>query len=281
MGLLYGISDVLYLLGYKLFRYRKGIVDQNIRKSFPEKSSQELKSIRNQFYRSFFDFVMESLKGVTIDEKNIREMVHFKNPEIIHDLLKNRSVIILGSHFFSWELQGMAMSLIFDAKGFYSYQKLNSETFNKMMIQVRGKFGAIGIRRHEMPKVVFKHRNDRILIFILADQAPFGNAKRYWVKFLNQPTPFYQGIGKVATLGNFQVVSSFTKRISRGKYEVEFKLISGTDEKPDDASILRTYIKQLEEVVQEQPQNWLWTHKRWKKNPRKGDSIAKDLKMEI
>src|SRR4051812_37288239 len=82
--ILYGISNGLYVVFYYGIGYRKKIVLQNIRNSFPEKSEKEHKEICKKFYKHFCDLILESIKTFTISEKQVRKRVVCKNPELIN-----------------------------------------------------------------------------------------------------------------------------------------------------------------------------------------------------
>jgi len=83
---LYGISDFAFLVGYHIFGYRKKVVFGNIKRSFPEKSDKEHKKIMRKFYRHFFDLIVESLKGFTVREKQIRKLMVVGNIQVLYDL---------------------------------------------------------------------------------------------------------------------------------------------------------------------------------------------------
>ena len=62
MKALYVLSDVLYVLMYKLARYRRRVVWRNLKNSFPEKTEKELLAIERKFYHYICDYMLESLK---------------------------------------------------------------------------------------------------------------------------------------------------------------------------------------------------------------------------
>src|ERR1700751_5838763 len=107
--LFYGVSDFFFLLIYFVIGYRKKVVLENLRKSFPEKSEEELKKIRFKFYRYFCDFVLETLKTLTIGKKNM--LKHCKlNPDAkaLFDKYhsENKSLILVMGHYGNWEWAG-------------------------------------------------------------------------------------------------------------------------------------------------------------------------------
>ena len=58
---------------YKIIGYRKAVVFSNLKNSFPDKNQQEIKKIMSDFYRHLCDIIMESFKGFTISEKQLRK----------------------------------------------------------------------------------------------------------------------------------------------------------------------------------------------------------------
>ena len=62
MWALYILSDILYVLIYKVVRYRVKVVRQNMKASFPDKSDTELRRLEREFYHHFADYVVETIK---------------------------------------------------------------------------------------------------------------------------------------------------------------------------------------------------------------------------
>src|SRR3989344_2786043 len=75
--ILYGISDILFVLVYYIFGYRKKVVMMNLQNSFPEKSVKELKLIERKFYRHLCDTIVETMKLLTISKNALRKRVSF------------------------------------------------------------------------------------------------------------------------------------------------------------------------------------------------------------
>ena len=276
-----GISNFMYWTAYKVLRYRVKVVDQNLRNSFPDKSAKELKEIRRKYYRSFFDFIMEVLKAVTISNTEIRRRVTFANPDFFKATSEESGIVVLGTHFFNWEVYGMAMSELFDRKIVFSYQKLSSNFSDTLMLNTRSKFGAKGVLRHETAKAIIGGRKSFTGFYVLADQAPVGKAQRYWTRFLNQNTSFYHGIGKVSKLANTPVMVILPKKVKRGYYEITFKWVAENLEEVTGEEILERYIEILEKHINENPSEWLWTHKRWKTKPKEEDIISDRIEEDV
>ena len=276
--ILVGISNLMYLLVYRIGRYRYSVVSRNLLNSFPEKSDQERKQLARRFYRGFFDFIIETLKLLTLSEKGIRKRVTFSNPEIFDEIEGDGACIVLGTHFLNWEIYVTASDEKLSRQLVFGYQKLNNAFFNKLIYIIRTKFGGEGMIRHETAKTILKGRKDHKFFYILGDQAPVGKAKRYWTRFLNQKTSFYHGVGQISKLSQLPVLILLPRRKERFTYEVEFAWINKVPGSMESEEILDKYIDLLEQQIVKYPEDWLWTHKRWKTKLRDEDIISEKLK---
>mgnify|MGYP000215179938 FL=1 len=102
--LLYLFSDFIYLLLYYVIGYRKKVVKSNLKLVFPNKSNQEITTISKKFYHHFCDLIFESIKSLTISEKEMKRRFTFTNVEEIqkHEN-NNRSVVLLCAHYANFE----------------------------------------------------------------------------------------------------------------------------------------------------------------------------------
>jgi KDO2-lipid IV(A) lauroyltransferase len=69
------------------------------------------------------------------------------------------------------------------------------------------------------------------------------------------------------------VVYLNTKRVKRGYYEVTIEILAKNPLELEEGALTKLYMKKLEQILHKQPENWLWSHKRWKK---KRSDIPKD-----
>ena len=80
----YLLSDLLYLLAYKMIGYRKKVVRRNLATSFPEKSKEELLQIEKAFYHFLGDYLAESVKLMSISKKNLKKRLVFKGQDLVN-----------------------------------------------------------------------------------------------------------------------------------------------------------------------------------------------------
>jgi KDO2-lipid IV(A) lauroyltransferase len=265
---LYGFSDFLFFITYYVIGYRKEIVWKNLKRSFPEKNERDLKRIQRDFYHNLCDYGVETLKLFTISEEKLRQRMVFKNPEILkHFAEKNQSVIILASHQFNWEwlLAGGCLSLPMPVD--FVYQVQSSTFVNDFSLECRTRFGGHPIIRENVARESIRRRAklESRAIAIVADQFPGqGQDKRYWTKFLSQNTAFFQGIERLAELTQYPAFFFSVRKIKRGYYEATGTLVSLPPYENADHAMIEVYAQQIEKKLREFPDNWLWTHNRWK-----------------
>lgn len=272
---LYLWADFIGWLAFSVIGYRKAVVIDNLKKSFPEKSDQEIKEIARRFYRNLGDIIVESLKGVGLSEKQLQKRVSYKDYHILEDRLKGgSSVIVMTPHSGNWEWLLLACSYLLVKSGFgvdAVYSPLSSQFFDRLMIKIRSKFGADPTPMNMVLRNVVKHKRDKSnprVVAMVADQRPLPNESNYWTEFLHQETAFFIGSERIARKVGFPVVYTSIRRTKRGYYEVSFQELADPPyEKTtslENMPIIEQFARLVEQDIQTSPDQWLWSHKRWK-----------------
>lgn len=263
--LLYALSDGLYILFYYMLGYRKKVVLQNIRNSFPDKTEKEHIEICKKFYRHFCDLVVESLKTFTISEKEVLKRVICTNPEVIDKYFdQKRSVIIAGGHYNNWELFAVAVDALIKHKTVGIYKPLSNKYFDGKMRGTRSKYGLEMISTKEVKSFFDTHINVLTATIFGTDQSPSNPNNAYWMKFLNQDTGVLFGAEKFAKEYNYPVVYGRLNKLKRGHYSLDFTDVTDTPQETAHGEITEKITLLLEKDIQAIPQYWLWTHRRWK-----------------
>ena len=264
------LSDVLYLILYYLVGYRRRVVRENLVSSFPEKSIKEIKKIERKFYRNLCDFFLEIVKLAGMSEKKAREHMHFVGVDRMQKSIDDgHPCVVYMGHMFNWEYMN-SVSLYFDLEKVFVgevYHPLRNKHFDGLMRSVRGQFGAEPIPMKNTLRRIVQAQKDGLsfVVGFVADQLPKWEAIKHWVDFMNHDTPVFVGTEKIAQRTHAAIYYTHTVRIKRGYYEVRANLLA------EDASLLNEneatelYYKALETNINESPDLWLWTHKRWKR----------------
>lgn len=272
--LFYLIVDLVVFILSRVLQYRKAIIIENLKKSFPEKSPTEITRLKNEFYINFCDTFLETLKILSISKAELNNRVKFKNIDLINQYLKNgKGVIAMMGHNANWELAAVALKLHVVHEVDCIYKPVTSNFFDKYMIAVRSHFGNNLLTMQEAPKQIISKKEEARLIITVADQTPMKHQITYWGEFLNQKTSFYTGSARMAYLTNYAVVFMKVVRKKRGFYEVEFELIKEKVEHKNDLSVIDIFRKKLDQQIHEYPSEWLWSHRRWKHQPENNEQV--------
>lgn len=263
--LLYGVSDFFYVILYHVIGYRKKVVTDNLKKSFPEKSEKEIKSLRGKFYRHFSDIVFESLKNFSITKKQAEARMQTENTDIFDNLHRQgKSVILCGGHYCNWELWAVATPDFFKHRLKAIYKQLSNPYFDKKMRVTRGRFGLDMISTKEFGNYFLEHREELTVSVFAIDQSPSNPNKSVWIDFLGRETATHYGAEKYARMFNYPVVYGHLSKVKRGYYKVRYELVTMDPEKLEHGELTQQMHRLLEADIRKAPEYWLWSHKRWK-----------------
>ena len=263
---MYGLSDFIFVILYFVVGYRKDVVLQNLKNSFPAKSDSELKIIRKKFYHNFCDYLVETLKSFTIPSHELRVRVQHLNQDVFHEAKKeNKNVILLAGHIFNWEWFNALATIIPQEKCFPVYRKVQSSFWEQRVKEIRNRFGNHSLEAKEVIRHIFKNTNDGNSVYMfVADQTPHSSEVTYGLEFLHQKTPAFVGYDKLSTRMDLVFVYCEMKKVKRGYYQINYHRIYPDGEKFQEYEVVRKFHKMLETTINKRPDNYLWSHRRWK-----------------
>lgn len=264
--LLYGLSDVFYVLLYHVLGYRRKVVLDNLRHSFPEKTENEIQQIAKRYYRYLCDLFLESFKTLTIRKKSMLKHCVLGDASLqLFDRLakENKSIILVMGHFGNWEWAGNTFSLQCKHQLYVIYHPLRNKHFDGLMYKMRTRFGTKLIAMKDTFREMLASREELNATAFIADQTP-PPENAYWTTFLNQDTPVFKGTEIIARKINYPVVYVSVKRVKRGYYHIDTDLLVEQPKATSEGEISEKHTTRLEKDIIHQPEIWLWSHKRWK-----------------
>lgn len=266
--ILYLLADILYLICYYV-GYRREIVRENLAKSLPNHSEQERLRIEKAFYRNFCDLIVENFKLYSISEAKLKKRVRLLNPELLEDYKhKGIGAIVMGAHYCNWEWMALALSAYAPQDLFSVYKPLSNKAVDKLMLKARSRFGAKIIPMKIFPKVLVKNKDKACLHLMLADQTPHKSKIEFSTGFLSQKTPVFLGPEKLKKAGDLAMIFVDMQRIKRGYYEMKLVPLLAKDEN-ESGKATEAHVRHLEKLILDKPENWLWSHRRWKYSKQK------------
>ena len=283
--ILYLISDFFFVVVYYIIHYRRTVVRTNLAASFPEKSKEELRDIEWRFYRCLCDYFVETVKMMTMSEKQMRRRMVFKGIEVIDNCIGDgQSVAVSLGHIFNWEwVTSLPLWAPSDAKCGQIYHALENQMFDHLFLRIRQRWGSECIEMREILRktIDYKRKGQLTIIGYIGDQVPHWNNIHHWCQFLNHDTPVMTGMERIAIKNHQALVYLNVRRVKRGYYEAEFQLITQQPEELKEFETTDIYYRKLEENIRMQPELWLWSHNRWKRTREEFDSRFKVVNGKV
>lgn len=264
--ILYLFSDLMYVFLYRIFGYRIKVMYDNLALAFPDKKERELKQLVGLSYKNLTDVIVEGIKGFTMTNNQIRRRHKILNPEIVEPYFKEgKSVIALPTHYGNWEWGALSPGLFvedFNVVGFY--KPLNNTFVDRFMRKNRSRTGTTLASIYDTPRTFEKLKDIPTVYIMAADQSPSNPKKSYWVDFLGRDTAFLHGPENYARQYDIPLIYAEIQRVKRGYYELNLSVLADNPTELEKGEITRRYAKMLESQINKKPENWLWSHKRWK-----------------
>ncbi len=263
---MYFISDVFYVILYRLIGYRRGVIRKNLRRSFPDKSPHEIKQIHQQFYKNFCDYLVETLKSISITQQELDKRHTYSQLDVFNDVKsEHKNAMLMSGHVFNWEWYiGLNDHLPFPNTSAV-YHRIKNPFWNDKINRMRSKFGSKAVEMREIIRFMMRApKNGEMCYLFIADQSPKQDAIHYRIHFLNQDTPVFIGFDKISRRLDMAPIYCKTVKVKRGYYHTSFERIFPEGEKFQENEIVHQFFDKLEKTIHAHPDNWLWSHKRWK-----------------
>ena len=271
----YLISDGIYVIVYHLVGYRKKLVRKNLADCFPEKVEKELREIEKGFYHWFCDYLVETVKLLTIRPENLKQRMVFKGTELVDEVVESgQSCAVYLGHLCNWEwITSLPLWVTPKAHCGQIYHALENKEFDHLFLKLRSRLGAECIPMAETMRklAAFRQQGQPVVIGYISDQVPFWNNIHHWLDFLNHDTPVLTGTERLARSAGHAVFYLDLRRVKRGYYEAELKLIERYPKKTKNYELTEAYFAMLEKSIRRDPMCYLWTHNRWKRSHEEFD----------
>jgi Kdo2-lipid IVA lauroyltransferase/acyltransferase len=267
MRALYAFSAFLYFLAFYVVRHRHHVIREQLARVFPTMPESERTQIHKRFLKNFCDVLMEVLKSVSLSSEELSAHIRILNLSAARSFLDaGQSVMFVTSHLCNWEwlLQGVTLQLGYPVDA--AYKPLHDAWAERLMLKVRSRFGARLIPAKELLADFLRRRAIVRAVAINADQAPVSTDRRYWTEFLGQDTAFYVGAEQIARATRLPIMYLVMRRVKRGYYEVELKVLWDGREALEPNAITERYARACEADVLKHPADWLWSYRRWRLN---------------
>lgn len=263
------LADLIRWVLYRVVKYRLKVVRENLRNAFPEKSEIERLDIEQKFYTHLSNVFLECITMASISRDEMRARTIFTNFDQVEQQTQGQSFIASLGHYGTWEYSSSyAMHTRHEAV-YGVYRPLADKGMDQYFLKCRRRFGSEPVPMNDISKRVFqkRHSEQGVVIALIADQSPPKDDSVKWFTFLNQPTQFFMGIEKMALMFHLPVYFTRVQKHERGFYTLEFEQIYDGKESVQEFEITNRYVVRMEAMIRQQPELWMWSHRRWKHKP--------------
>ncbi|MBR1798404.1 MAG: lysophospholipid acyltransferase family protein [Bacteroidales bacterium] len=261
------LSDIIFFIAYVVAGYRKDVVRQNLASAFPQKSKKELQHIERAYYHHLSDLLVEALHNLYASPRAIKRRYRFVNRQLIDPYFeRGQTIILMSAHYNNWEYMVTSLNMQMLHHGIGVGKQLNDKLTANYITRRRTRYGTEVVDHRDVRQVVDFYHRHRVpcALMMLSDQSPSNPVKSVWIQFLNHDTAFLYGAEYFARKYNYPVFYYKVNKVRRGQYEVTFSPLCLEPQKCEPYGITKLYASMLEHDIIEQPEYWLWSHRRWK-----------------
>jgi KDO2-lipid IV(A) lauroyltransferase len=266
-SLLYKLSDGIAFILARVIKYRFEVVLTNLRYVFPEKTEKEINEIAYKSYKNLSDIIVESIKGFSTNPINIYKRYPIPYPDFMKSIYESgRDTVCFAAHYNNWEWATYCTPLGMPFTPIGLIKPVRNKYINDYTNKKRCRTGTHVVSIFDTDKSIISKINGQKMMVYIADQNATHSDKSILIDFLGKPTYCLHGAEQIARNNNWPVFFGKVERLDRGKYNIDIILISENPSETKPTEITQACFKILEEQIRNKPENWLWTHKRWKRN---------------
>lgn len=236
----------------------------NLDIAFPEKSKAQKVIIARKFYKNLCDSFIETIKLLSLPDKELHKRAIFDLDECNALAARGKNIQFQSGHHMNWEYANyiVAEKLVIPWVGIY--MKINNKALNRLFFNLRGKKGTVLVAAQEFRQKMHQVFKSQYSIGLAADQNPAQPKYGHWLYYFTKPAPFLTGPDKGAIKNNSAVVFVQMIKWKRGYYHFKPTIITENAASFKEGELTLLYRNYLEKVIREYPDNYLWTHRRWK-----------------
>lgn len=266
--LLYFFSDFVAWLFNKVFKYRRVVIMKNLQFAFPDKDQASLKALLPDIYRNFTDILLESFKSSFTPVQRIIDRYEFlSTPEFESAANVENGIVVYSSHYGNWEWATITIQPQSPFQLIGLIKPLTNKYINAFIAKNRSKTGTGLVSIYDAKDAIYAQYEKPTAIVYIADQNPSNIERAHKVNFFGKETYALHGGAAFAIKHPEKAVWFFKiNREARGRYTVTpIKLVDANHGITSGQEISQFFYTELEKQITAKPCDWLWTHKRWKR----------------
>ena len=257
------MGSVLGIIIYRIVPSRRRAARINLKQAYPDFTDKEIDVLNKKAFRSLGISVFET--GIAWFTKSdvLQNLCQIEGKEHLDQAMaKNKGVLLLTGHFTTLEMGGHLIGTYVE-KYNAVFKKAHSPLFNALMVHYRSKMGDELIETKNVRGIIRGLKKGHATWF--GPDQDFGDQELVFTPFLGGIASTLTATAKIAKMTEAAVVPFYPVRLAHGK---GYKLIvlpaldnfPSDDIEADSARVNKT----IERMVYDCPEQYLWSHKRFK-----------------
>jgi KDO2-lipid IV(A) lauroyltransferase len=249
----------------RLARERRNIARTNLALCFPERSGSEREQLLDDHFDSLGIALVETALAWWGSSRRLEGLLTINGLGHLEDALRQgRGAILLSAHFTTLEIGGRLLAL--HAPFHVLYRSHKNPVIEDLQRRARRRHFEKAIPRDDLRALLASLKQNRPVWY--APDQDFGRANSLFVPFFGIPAATLTATSRLARLSGAPVVPFFPRRLPHaGGYELS--LLPALEDFPgkDVEQDTRRIMALIEERVRQQPEQYLWVHRRFKTRP--------------
>lgn len=261
------VGAALARLGYAPLGIRRKVVESQLRQAFPERDDAWIRRTAQGCYAHLGREAMTMLRLASARPGAVLERWEWEDLKLFQAAVARSGVVLVTGHIGSWEL-GAAMVAALGMPIDVVVQRQANPLFDARINATRQRLGMTVIDRGEAPRRALRGLRQGHVVAFVADQ----NAGRggVFVPFFGRLASTHRSPAVLALRAGVPLFFSAAIRLPGSRYRTRFQEVVVDREGSVDEVVERltaAFTRQLEAVVRQVPEQYLWQHRRWKTRP--------------
>jgi len=272
VALVQAIGSALGLLLYHTVASRRRAARINLRQAFPDFSEDEIKALNKRSFKSLGASILETGIAWFASKKRMDRLSQIEGKEHLDTAIaKNRGVLLLTGHFTTLELGGRIIGTYVD-KYNAVFKQAHDPLFNALIVHYRSKMGDNLIETKNVRNIIRGLKQGHATWF--GPDQDFSDQEIVFTPFLGGIASTLTATAKLAKITGAAVVPFYPIRLEHGA-GYKMRVLPALDNFPsgdieaDSARVNRI----IENMVYDCPEQYLWSHKRFKTQPDRATDI--------
>ena len=271
LGTQAAIGNFVGWLAFHLADRRKRIARRNLELCFPEKTPAEIHTLLKKNLQASTRAALEHGLLVWAGEKRLKKLIRFEDATCLQAHM-GKPLILLAPHFVGLDMGGVRMTAHTRIASMYSRSR--STVVDHYLLHARSRFNqTLLVAKHDGIRPVIGAIRSGLPFYYLPDQDA-GRSESIFVPFFGIPAATIPALARLAKVTGARVIPAVTRQLPGGQgYVMKFYPAWENFPTGDIEADTRRMNAFIEDRIREMPEQYLWTHRRFKTRPEGQPSL--------